>query len=558
MPQIENTTNKKLNIWMPFLLALMLSVGMYVGTKLAPKQVQQEVVFQTDEGDLIEYKKVGNGRIEELIRFIEARYVDEVDSEELIEKAISKILEELDPHSNYIPAEQLARVNDELEGNFDGVGIEFIILDDTIVVVAPLSGGPAEEVGIMAGDKIVEINDTTAVGSEEVNVRDLVNKLKGIKGTEVKIGVLRGKEKSVRSFDVRRAEIPIYSVDVGYMIDAKTGFIKVNRFSATTYREFMKEVERLKEKGMQDLVIDLRQNPGGYLQEATKMLSQMFPDKGKLLVYTEGRTVRRNDYQTSGLNHFPIDKVAVLIDEGSASASEIVAGAVQDWDRGVIVGRRSFGKGLVQEQYDLKDGSALRLTVARYYTPSNRLIQKSYEDKFAYDHDVLARFEGGELVNKDSIHQTDTTRFYTKLENRVVYGGGGITPDIFIPLDTSFMDKDYLKMSEIAPQFIYRYVENHDEELDEISLRELRDEFVVDQAMLTAFYEYAAENNVEIAPSSLQDIEYNVKLLLKSRLGKHLFKEKGFYSIWNDADEVVKAAVRALKKENPLADSEKN
>ena len=556
MPEFDTSPSekKKLNIWLPFLFALVLTIGMYIGAQLKPNP---SVVIQTDNGESIQNSNIGTGRIEDLLRFIEARYVDEVDSEKLIEKAINNILEELDPHSNYIPASQLARVNDELEGNFDGVGIEFIILDDTIVVVSPIVGGPSEEAGILAGDKIVEINDSTAVGKDG-GTRELVNKLRGERGSEVKVGVLRGKEKEIKSYTINRDQIPIHSVDVGYMIDESTGYIKVNRFSATTYREFMKEVESMQEEGIQDLVIDLRQNPGGYLLEATKMLSQLFEDKGKLLVYTEGREVRRNEYESNGLTHFKIGKVAVLIDEGSASASEIVAGAVQDWDRGVIVGRRSFGKGLVQEQYPLTDGSALRLTVARYYTPTDRLIQKSYEDKKAYDEDVYDRYEGGELVNKDSIHQSDTTKFYTKLENRVVYGGGGITPDIFIPIDTSHLNRDYLTLrGAVVPQFIYRYAEKHADELNEITLEKLRNEFVVDEMMIKELLDYADENNVEIDPDDFKKIESNVKLLLKSRLAKHLFKDDGFYTIWNDKDEAVKAALRALKKENPLADFDK-
>ena len=336
MSEIENSQNGKLNIWLPFLFAVVLACGIYVGSQLNPAP---QLIIQTDGIDPAEFSKIGNGRIEDLLRFIEARYVDEVNSDELIEKAIGEIISELDPHSSYIPVSQVERINDELEGNFDGVGIEFIILDDTIVVVAPIAGGPSEDAGILAGDKIVEINDSTAVGGE-TDVRELVNKLRGQAGSEVKVGVKRGKGKLVKSFKIKREPIPIFSVDVGYMINESTGFIKVNRFSATTYREFMEEVEELKEEGMEDLIVDLRQNPGGYLREATKMLSQLFPDKGKLLVYTEGRTVRRNEYKSTGLTHFAIGKVAILIDEGSASASEIVAGAVQDWDLGVVIGRR--------------------------------------------------------------------------------------------------------------------------------------------------------------------------------------------------------------------------
>ena len=550
MPEIENSKNGKLNIWLPFLFAVVLAGGMYVGSQLNPAP---QLIIQTDGIDPAEFSKIGNGRIEDLLRFIEARYVDEVNSDELIEKAIDKIISELDPHSSYIPVSQVERINDELEGNFDGVGIEFIILDDTIVVVAPIAGGPSEEAGILAGDKIVEINDSTAVGGE-TDVRELVNKLRGQAGSKVKVGVKRGKNKTVKNFNIKREPIPIFSVDVGYMLDERTGFIKVNRFSATTYREFMEEVEELKEKGMEDLVVDLRQNPGGYLREATKMLSQLFPEKGKLLVYTEGRTVRRNEYKSTGLTHFAIGKVAVLIDEGSASASEIVAGAVQDWDRGVIIGRRSFGKGLVQEQLDLNDGSALRLTVARYFTPSDRLIQKSYDDKNAYSSDIINRYQGGELLNKDSIHQSDTTQFYTKLEKRIVFGGGGITPDVFIPLDTTYLNDSYISLRQVLPQYIYRYAEENANDLREMSLEKLRDDFVVDENMLNDFIKFGEENGAKIDPADFDKIKENVKLLLKARLARNLYKEDGFYTIWNDSDEVVKAAMRALKKENPLAD----
>lgn len=550
MPEIENSKNGKLNIWLPFLFAAVLAGGMYIGSQLNPAP---QLIIQTDGIDPEEFSKIGNGRIEDLLRFIEARYVDEVNSDELIEKAIDKIISELDPHSSYIPVSQVKQINDELHGNFDGVGIEFIIIEDTIVVVAPIAGGPSEEAGILAGDKIVEINDSTAVGGE-TDVRELVNKLRGQAGSQVKVGVKRGISKNIKSFNIKREPIPIYSVDVGYMVDERTGFIKVNRFSATTYREFMKEVEDLKEKGMEDLVVDLRQNPGGYLREATKMLSQLFPEKGKLLVYTEGRTVRRNEYKSTGLTHYSIGKVAILIDEGSASASEIVAGAVQDWDRGVIIGRRSFGKGLVQEQLDLNDGSALRLTVARYFTPSDRLIQKSYDDKNAYSSDIIDRYQGGELLNKDSIHQSDTTQFYTKLEKRVVFGGGGITPDVFVPLDTTYLNDSYVALRQVLPQYIYRYAENNANDLREMTLENLRNEFVVDDEMLNDFLRFAEEKEADFNMEDFGEIEDNLKVLLKARLARNLFKEDGFYTIWNDSDQAVKEALRVLKKENPLAE----
>ena len=550
MPEVNQTPKKKLDIWMPLLLALVLTVGMVVGSQL--KKTPQVIIKTDDASQVLDYSKLGQGRIEDLIRFVEARYVDEVNSEELIEQAIKNILDQLDPHSSYITSTDLKKVNEDLEGNFEGVGIEFMVLDDTIMIVSALSGGPSEKAGIMAGDKIVEIGDSLAVG-ENIDPTKLVNKLRGEQGTKVKIGVLRGKEKSVKHFTVTRGEIPVHSVDVGYMLDNRTGYIKINRFSATTTIEFMEKLKVLvEEKDLKDLVIDLRQNPGGYLQEATKILSQFFKESGKLLVYTEGRSVSRNDYESTGQNFFDVEKIAVLIDEGSASASEIVAGAFQDWDRGVIVGRRSFGKGLVQEQYELKDGSALRLTVARYFTPTNRSIQRSYEDKKAYDSDVIKRYNDGELLNEDSIYVSDTTQFLTLNENRVVYGGGGITPDIFVPIDTTYWNDHYISLRQILPQFVYRYKESHQSDFNEITLEGFRREFVVDDQLLEEFYNYAAERGVNRDFEEEENAKKITKSLLKARIARSLFQEEGFFTIWNDEDEVVKAALNALRSANPL------
>ena len=550
MPEVNQNPKKKLDVWMPLLFALVLAVGMIVGTQL--KKTPQVIIKTNDSSQVLDYSKLGQGRIEDLIRFVEARYVDDVNSEELVEQAIKNILNQLDPHSNYIKAADLKKVNEELQGNFEGVGIEFMVLDDTIMIVSALSGGPSEKAGIMAGDKIVEIGDSLAVG-ENIDPTKLVNKLRGEQGTEVKIGILRGNEKDVKYFTVTRDEIPMHSVDVGYMLDKQTGYIKINRFSATTTTEFMEKLRILvEEKGLKDLVIDLRQNPGGYLQEATKILSQFFKESGKLLVYTEGRTVSRNDYESTGQNFFDVEKIAVLIDEGSASASEIMAGAFQDWDRGVIVGRRSFGKGLVQEQYELKDGSALRLTVARYYTPTNRSIQRAYDDKSAYDSDVIQRYNGGELLNKDSIEISDTTQYLTLIENRVVYGGGGITPDIFVPIDTTHWNDHYVSLRQVVPQFVYRYKESHQNEFSEMTLENFRHDFDVDDELLEEFLEYAAEKGVNRDFNEEFIINDITKKFLKARIGRSLFQDEGFFTIWNDEDEVVKAALNALRSANPL------
>ena len=405
MPEYRPNT-KRWSTWLPLLLALALVLGMLIGMEL--QTVTPTVVIS--DATASSGPSYGQGKIEELIRYIEAKYVDEVDRDKLIQEAIDNILENLDPHSNYISAEQLKDVNDQLEGNFDGIGVEFLIVEDTVVVVAALAGGPSESVGILAGDKIVEVEGKPIAGLDKTN-RDIVNLLKGEKGSAVNIGVIRGSNPIVQNFNIVRDEIPMHSVDVSYMADQKTGYIKLNRFSATTYEEFMKGVEKMiEEDEMEDLIIDLRHNPGGYLKQATNILSQLFKDKEKLLVYTKGRSVNRDEYESTGRPFFDIGNITVLIDEGSASASEILAGAIQDHDRGVILGRRSFGKGLVQEQYKLRDGSALRLTVARYYTPSGRSIQKPYEDAKEYDNDMQDRYESGELSNEEKIKRQCSVR----------------------------------------------------------------------------------------------------------------------------------------------------
>ena len=540
---------RRLQVWLPLLLSMVLVGGMLIGTKLKQAPI---IVVEDSSNDQDKTLEGRNGRVEELIRYIEAKYVDKVDREKLMEEAINSLLKQLDPHSNYISAKHLQDVNEQLEGNFDGIGIEFMIMEDTILVVTPLAGGPSEEVGILAGDRIVEIEDSLIVG-DKLTERTVADFLRGERGSKVTIGIRRGHEKDLRHFEITRAEIPLHSVDAGYMLDDKTGYIKVSRFSANTYREFMEKLENLVEKqGMQDLVIDLRQNPGGYLQEATNILSQLFREKDRLLVYTEGRTVKRSEYETTGKPFFEVGDIAVLIDEGSASASEILAGAVQDWDRGVIVGRRSFGKGLVQEQYNLRDGSALRLTVARYYTPSGRSIQKSYTDLDAYDKDLYDRYESGELLSEDSINVSDTTQFLTMKEKRVVYGGGGIKPDIFVSIDTSLFHDDYLKYREHLRSFVFRYVEDHQEELN-YNLKEFKSLYSVPDMVITAFHDYLLEQGETELPKAMPpNTEASLKLLLKARMAKQLYGDEGFYVVWNSDDPVVKKALQALKQPNPL------
>ncbi len=405
-------------------------------------------------------------KFQNILSFISANYVDSIDTKLVSEDGIQSMLQHLDPHSAYIPASELQNVNESLEGNFDGIGIEFYILNDTVMVVNVVPGGPSENVGIHSGDKIIKINDTLFAGTKITNEK-IIKKLRGASGSKVKLTVWRPSSRSVHDFVITRGVIPIYSIDAAYMVNKTTGYIKINRFAEGTYMEFMKELDRLIHKeGMKELVIDLRQNGGGYLTAATQILDELLDGK-KLMVYTQGRTHNRVEYTCKIDGMFEEGKIVLLIDEGSASASEIMAGALQDWDRGTLVGRRTFGKGLVQEQYDLNDGSALRLTVARYYTPSGRCIQKTYKNGYEdYELDLLKRYKHGELYSADSIHFSDTTRYRTN-RGRIVYGGGGILPDKFVPLDTTLghsVVNQLLGDGKIT-EFAYNYYSTHQAEI---------------------------------------------------------------------------------------------
>ncbi|MCH2085285.1 MAG: S41 family peptidase [Saprospiraceae bacterium] len=546
--QDKSKNFKKLQIWLPLLFAITLVVGMLIGMRMQ-SAAPQVIVDKSNETNP---HTLGQGKIEELIRYVEAKYVDDVNRDELIEKAINGILKELDPHSNYIPSEQLREVNEQLDGNFIGIGVEFMMLDDTVVVIAALAGGPSEAVGIQAGDKIVQVADTTIAGVN-MEVKDIVSLLRGEPGSEVEIGINRQGLANIKKYTITRDKIPVYSVDVSYMIDDKTGYIKVNRFSATTYEEFMKALEDLVDNHqMEDLIIDLRHNPGGYLQQATNILSQLFEDKDRLLVYTEGRTVNRNDYESTGRAFFKVDDIAVLIDEGSASASEILAGAIQDHDRGIILGRRSFGKGLVQEQYKLRDGSALRLTVARYYTPSGRSIQKAYKDLDAYANDVNNRYSSGELTEEAKISQADSTRFYTS-SGRIVYGGGGISPDIFIPIDTINTNEEYLNLRQHIPAFVFRYMEEEGYALSDYDLASFAKSFKVSDQLYHQFLQFATTKGVKHNFSQAKVVRPPLKRFLKARIAKHLFEDEGFYAIWNQEDDMVNKAIEVLNKNNPIS-----
>ncbi len=548
--QRGNEPEKVWRVWTPFFLSLAVVIGMLAGFRL--QDTEPAMLIKRD--NVIERPSFSTPYdvLEELVRYAEVKYVDAINRDELIETAVNNFLKELDPHSIYISEKDLKQVNEELDGSFEGIGIEFVMIDDTIVVVTPIEGGPSEAVGILPGDRLVEIEDTLLFG-EASRVRDIVSRLKGKKGTAVEIGVLRGREKVVRHYDIVREEIPLNSIDAAYMLNEDVAYIKMNRFSATTYKEFIEAADTLTKKhGMKHLVLDLRQNPGGYLQEATKLLNQFFKQRDRLLVYTEGHHVRRNDYHTTGKNFFDIDQVAVLIDEGSASASEIVAGALQDWDRGVIIGRRSFGKGLVQEQYPLKNGGALRLTVARYYTPTGRSIQKPYKGLGSdYDHDLVDRMKNGEFSYVDSIHLNDTTQFFTS-GGRVVYGGGGITPDIFIPIDTALSSEYYRSAQNFITEFIYKnklYIDS----IVPANPKEFLDDFEVGEDLMARLIDYLKLKEAKMLPPKPSMIdERNMAHLLKANIAKRFYSKKAFYQNWNTDDVMVGKAVKAIKSGSPL------
>jgi carboxyl-terminal processing protease len=411
-------------------------------------------------------------------------------------------------------------------------------------VVAPLPGGPAETAGILAGDKIVTINDSTVAGIN-IETGKIYNKLRGPQGSKVKIGIKRGREASLRQFTVARDVIPVKSVDAAYMLDDQTGYIRVAQFNGNTYQEFMQSLTPMvEEKGMKNLMLDLRGNPGGYLEEATDMLSQLFPE-GKLLVYTQGRAGERKDYKSNGRARFDIQNIAVLIDEGSASASEIVAGAIQDWDRGWVLGRRSFGKGLVQEQYPLSNGGAIRLTVSRYYTPSGRCIQKDYKSDKDYDHEADRRLKNGELNHADKVKQADSTQFYTG-QGRVVFGGGGITPDVFIPLDTSFITPYFSAVRALIPPFVSRWGEQNDRSKLPANVQEFLS-FQISDAMLTELLAYAEKEGTTTKSPIQNNVRTELKHQLKARLGKILFGDEAFFRIVNDDDPAIEKGLQILK-----------
>jgi carboxyl-terminal processing protease len=542
----QNRKNNKnqFTVWIPLMMAFMLAIGLLVGLMLGKSG--RSIIRMTDaNGNLVELT-----RVEEVLQYIDAKYLEGINPLTLEDAAIQGMLKKLDPHSSFIPREKIRGVKESLQGNFDGIGVEFYMLDDTILVVGVIPDGPSAQAGVKLGDRIVRVNDSLLAGVGLKNT-DVINRLKGKAGTVANVEIRRRGEKKPLKLKIIRGQVPMASVDASFMLNEKTGYIRISRFSGQTFKEFMKAFEDLtKNKGMKDLVIDLRSNPGGYLNEATDILNQLFDDK-RLLVYTEGRSYKRKEYKSNGRAYFRIGKIAVLINESSASASEILAGAIQDNDRGIVIGRRSFGKGLVQEQYDLSDSSALRLTVARYYTPSGRLIQRPYREGESdeYDEDFDYRFQSGELLYRDSIKITDSTAYKTT-GGRLVYGGGGIIPDIFVPIDTILYNDYFQSLSQFAPAFIYRHMDANFYALDNYkSAIEFADSYIVSTKMFDEFIEYAIRKGKLTKNEKLIQLSKSqLSLSLKAQIAQQLFRIEGYYICMSKKDKDILKALEELKR----------
>ena len=491
----------------------MLAVGMVFGYKMNAK----------DAGPLISSVKSDSssgpiGTVEELIRFVETKYVDTVKREPLVSAAIDAVLQTLDPHSVYIPADQLQYINQEMEGSFDGIGIESFYLQDTVHIIKTVEGSPADGAGIVAFDKLLKVGDENVAG-QGFTFEEIEKRIKGAAGDQLELTFL-GADGTLKETLVTISDVLISSIASAVNLTKEVGYIKVRRFSSRTYREFMDEFEQMYENGTKHLILDLRGNPGGYLPQATNMLSQLFSEKGKLLVYTEGRKGQRLEYKTTGKPFFYVDRIAVLVDERSASGSEIIAGAIQEWDRGLLLGRRTFGKGLVQEQYNLQNGGAMRITVARYFTPSGRSIQRTYADMDKYDEDLYSRIHSGELFVESStpVPEQDTTAYKTRLLSRNLQSGGGITPDVFVPIDSLELDFDYLSISSSIPKFVFEYLAKRGtyDQVDEKLVADAVNSFVQSDLMVEEDVYSRLKNNIhrDIRASLLRYIDGDVAEVL--------------------------------------------
>ncbi|MEO5600840.1 MAG: S41 family peptidase [Cyclobacteriaceae bacterium] len=525
--------NSKYQVRLPIVLCLGLAAGVFVGATLNTGKSTSDVNKDVQ-------------KLREILTQINEEYVDTVNTSILVDDAIQDILHNLDPHSSYIPVSERISANEDLRGNFDGIGVEFNIFDDTIVVLTPISGGPSEALGIQAGDKIIMV-DGKIVAGVGINTAGVMKSLKGPRGTEVKVTLMRGKKEI--DYTIVRDKIPQYSVDVSYMVDHEIGYIKVNRFSATTFDEFHASLSALKEQGMKKLVLDLQGNPGGYMNMAIEMADQFLPD-GKKIVSQKGKERRYNaEAFATAKGDFENGDVIVLVNEGSASASEILAGALQDNDRALVVGRRSFGKGLVQSPFDLSDGSELRLTISRYYTPSGRSIQKPYQDGDEYARDILSRYNHGEFFHADSIKVNDSLEFLT-LNGRTVYGGGGIMPDYFVPLDTT-LNSHYLNelyTSSVLQEYTFNYAEKNKADLEKKGFDIFFTKFDVTDDMLNDLVATGERNNLKGDHNEVRIKKKLFKVHVKAHIARKVWGNEGYYPVFNETNEVFKKAIKMFDR----------
>jgi C-terminal peptidase (prc) len=491
----------------------------------------------------------GTFKIGRTIGLIDAFYVDSVNIDQMTEKVIIDLLRDLDPHSTYISAKDVKDMNEPLEGNFSGIGIQFSLLHDTIIVIETISGGPSEKVGLLAGDRIIRINDEK-VANTVITTGSVMSKLRGPKGTSVNVSIFRKGEKNILEFTIIRDKIPLYSLDAAYMLDKETGYVKLNKFAVTTDKEFSDALVPLKKSGMKNIVIDLRSNGGGVMSAATDLANHFFADQ-KLLVYMSGRKVPRRDFKSSGAGDLSASRVVILTDEGSASASEIFTGALQDWDRAVVMGRRTFGKGLVQSGYYLTDGSMIRLTIARYYTPTGRSIQTPYNEGYdKYMSKFYKRFSDGEMISADSVHFPDSLKYKTQVNKRTVYGGGGLMPDVFVPVDTVAYSEYYraLGRKAVFSSFILEYADKNREMIKSSfsSFDDFKERFRFSDDDIRAFIKKGEDAGVKYNDQQFKISEKEILLALKAVLANNYWQTNEYFRIINTNDKLIEKALNLI------------
>lgn len=534
---LDNNQNKsQFSLWLPILLAIVLAAGIYIGKSLNSSEPISNYILQSDPN-----------KLDFVLDVIEQEYVDTIKTLGLVEKAIPEILSKLDPHTVYISAKDLKRANEPLEGNFDGIGIQFNIFNDTVLVVNTISGGPAEKVGVMSGDKIITINDSLFAGIGIDNAK-IMKKLKGKKGSSVKIGVKRQSYDELLSFDITRDKIPLYSVDVSYMINPEIGYIKISSFGKNTHKELVEALNKLKSRGMKKLILDLRSNGGGYLGAAINISDEFLPDN-QLIVYTSGKSRPRKDYKATKSGLFENGEIAVLIDSWSASASEIVAGAIQDNDRGKIYGRRSFGKGLVQETTFFRDGSAMRLTTARYYTPSGRCIQKPYDKGIKnYDLELFERFKHGEMSNADSTHFDENQEFKTK-SGRTVYGGGGIMPDVFVPIDTIAQTPFFKANANRLYKYALVFTNSHRKKLSKFKTYSELTKYLDRQNVFNKFISTIDKSDKLANDKEVKKSKHIIKTYIYAYICRNILGNEGYFPVIKDIDNTLLKAINDMQND---------